>query len=176
MRKLIFFLFFSLLFLFPTAIFAHELEIENSIGAVLHIDPLDNPKVGKPAKIYFEIKDKDNEFRPEICDCQLIISKDGVIFVTAKIYGPGSQNNSVFEYAFPKEGVYQLELSGKPIEGSHFDNFEFNFETKVSLEGKPTILYEHWIHVILFGGAFGVAFGMYFVELYKIKKSKSKIV
>ncbi len=57
------FLFFG--FLLPSPAAAHILASDQVIGAVLHIDPNDNPIVNKVSGFFLEFKDKNREVPTE---------------------------------------------------------------------------------------------------------------
>ena len=75
MRKIIF---IFLLFLICTVnVQAHILKTDGSIGAVLHIDPDDDPIARQSSYFFFEFKDKQNIFKLENCDCKITIFEQG---------------------------------------------------------------------------------------------------
>lgn len=64
-KKLIlsFFLIFAVFLILPTIASAHVLKTDGSIGAVVHIDPDDDPIIGKSANFFLEFKDTKNKFQ-----------------------------------------------------------------------------------------------------------------
>src|SRR5689334_16513316 len=69
------FLIFSLFL--PQKVSAHILKYDGSIGAVLHVNPDDDPIAGETTGFFFEFKDKKNKFLPENCDCLVRVTKEG---------------------------------------------------------------------------------------------------
>ena len=110
--------------------YAHVLETNGSLGAVMHIDPNDNPVAGKMSTIFFEIKDKEGKFKPEICNCTVSVRKDEKELFSKKIFT--NDTNPSFSYRFPEKGDYEIRLSGEPKTQSGFNKFEIEYPVKVS--------------------------------------------
>jgi hypothetical protein len=174
--------FFNLLFLaaalFPASASAHVLKTDGSIGAVLHIDPEDNPSVGEPASFFFEFKDRQGKFLLDKCDCTVAILRDGTTVFSTKL---GS--SPIVSYTFPEQGEYVIEAAGMPrIEGD-FQPFTLRYGLQVDKESVAAgaispATSNHTLHYILFGGAFGVFFLLLFrdkVRTGRNKKSGDKI-
>jgi hypothetical protein len=111
-----------------TPAYAHVLRTDNPIGAVLHIDPEDNPVVGQPANIFFEFKDKENEFKIENCDCTFFVLENG-----KEIFSQGL-NTTVITYTFPAKNTYKLKVTGKPKQLDEFEDFSLEYDVVVSRE------------------------------------------
>ncbi len=172
-------LFIAVISLFPQTLFAHTLENDQSIGAVLHINPDDDPIVKQPATLVFSMSDQENLFNAKLCACTLNIKRGeddlGSLDVTAV-----SLDKLELVYTFPEAGVYTLTLSGIPKDGAIFDVFELPFELRVERTEEAagtdfkTFLLTHGIHIILFGGAFVVVFAIHLRDLYR-KRKRSKV-
>jgi hypothetical protein len=137
-------LFFSCLFIsIVTAhpVVAHQVQISEDVGATLHIEPNDNPRAGEPTQAWFALTRKGGEVIPLTeCDCEL--------FIYAQPHPPGEtalmepvlqpvaaeryQGIPGAEITFPKPGLYQLQLKGKPKNQGSFQAFEFQFEVVVA--------------------------------------------
>ncbi len=161
---LIFLLIGIIFFLFPKDVFAHILQTDGTIGAVLHIDPEDDPIVGKPATFYFEFKDKIGRFIPDKCDCTVSIINSGKSIYTQSLFQSNTSpdlSNASFSYTFPKKGVYILRITGKPYTPNAFQTFSLSYDLRISreetnlLQGKSGINWfsDHLNHVIVFGVA-----------------------
>ena len=142
MKKSLITLFITINFLLLpiSTAFAHVLQTDGSIGAVLHIDPEDDPIVGQTAGFFFEFKDKQNKFKPENCDCTF-----SIIEANKEIYSqPLFQNNtdpslgsaSLF-FIFPQKDVYQIKVMGKPLSTQAFQPFTLKYAIRVARD-KPT--------------------------------------
>src|SRR6185369_15266285 len=79
MLKKIAILFFVLVifFCFTKTSQAHILKYDGDIGAVLHVDPDDDPIAGQPTNFFFEFRDKTNKFVSGDCNCTVTITEEG---------------------------------------------------------------------------------------------------
>ncbi len=120
MKKIIFFfIILSLSFLFYTrSVYAHFLQSDGNIGAVLHIDPGDDPIAGEQAGFFFEFKDRLGKFNPENCDCTVYILENGKEVFSKALFSDRDNalvRNASFFYTFPEKGVYQIKVMGAPV-------------------------------------------------------------
>ncbi|MGM3306223.1 hypothetical protein ACSQ6I_09610 [Anabaena sp. WFMT] len=130
---------YELLFL-PIAS-AHTVKIAGDVGGTIHIEPNDNPRAGEPAQTWFALTRKGGKVLPlKECNCQLAIYAEphtpgepallepDLIPVQAERYQgiPGA------EITFPKPGVYELQLKGKPVTEANFRPFELKFQVTVT--------------------------------------------
>lgn len=114
----------GILFLaFPVS--AHVLKTDGNIGAVVHIDPEDDPVVGQETTIYFDIKDKDGKFSSENCLCIFKVTKNGQDVFMQTIQGTTAQ------YNFPEKDIYVLELKGTPKFEGAFSPFTLTYDIRV---------------------------------------------
>lgn len=136
-KKLISILFLALL---VSPAYAHEVRVSEDIGATLHIQPNDDPRVGKPGLAWFALTRKGGRIIPlSQCNCNLAIYskprspgspallKPALIAVSYQSYQaiPGAN------ITFPKAGNYQLELSGTPKAGASFKPFKLIYTVAV---------------------------------------------
>ncbi len=126
-----------LLFFFPRLAFAHILVSDKNIGAVLHIDPEDDPIIGQPTNFFFEFKDKEHKFTPANCDCTVFILEAGKIIATQPLF----QNNTssqlttaTLTYTFPQKDVYTIRVIGKPAYQNAFQPFTLEYAVRVTRE------------------------------------------
>ena len=120
---------------------AHKVETTGDVGGTLHIEPNDNPRAGESILTWFALTRKGGKVIPLVqCNCQLAVYaqphtpgepallEPSLKPVNAEIYQgiPGA------DITFPKPGIYQLQLSGKPTSGANFKPFEFKFEVTVA--------------------------------------------
>lgn len=147
---------------------AHVLTVDKNIGVVLHIDPDDEPIIGKVSTFFFEIHDKTGKFKLSYCECIGSIVKSEKV-----IYKKNLSDNASFTYTFSKKGHYEVRLSGKPIKKDEFDSFEIEYPVAVSrienakqttFSGNSIILWmgSHLYHlaagiiIIVMGGIFAI--------------------
>lgn len=126
-------------FSFSTPVAAHVLRADGPIGAVIHITPADDPIIGKDATFAFEFKDKENKFKVSACDCVFTISRNGeeLFNQTLPKNDSGSGLESpVFTYVFLEKGIYQIQMSGKPVLGANFQNFNLKYDLRVERTGE----------------------------------------
>ncbi|MEH2362239.1 MAG: hypothetical protein V7K58_21525 [Nostoc sp.] len=124
---------------YPVA--AHQVEVAADVGATLHIEPNDNPSAGEPSQAWFALTRRGGKVIPlSQCNCRLAVYakpyaageppllEPALEPVTAERYKgvPGA------EVVFPKPGLYELQLNGKPVSGARFKPFKLKFEVTVA--------------------------------------------
>lgn len=122
---LLFLLFLSVVY--PVS--AHTLKIDGSIGVTTHVEPDDEPIIGKESRIFISIEDTSGKFKPNnpsVCDCVLHIEKDGQRLQTLPVVSGGSYTQ--LRYTFSEPGRYILHVEGKPNgTGSPFQAFNTQY-------------------------------------------------
>ena len=136
-KKLLPILFLALL-LSPGS--AHEVQVSEDIGATLHIQPNDNPRVGEPSLAWFALTRKGGRIIPlSQCNCNLAIYSKPRSPNSPALLKPALKAVSYQGYqaipganiAFPKVGNYQLELTGTPKAGVSFKPFKLIYTVAV---------------------------------------------
>ncbi len=160
-KKLFFILFVGAFILTGTRIaFAHFLQIDNTIGSVLHIDPDDNPYVGQPATLTFYLKDTTGKFQLADCNCMLTIGSNNKTLLSEKVSESNEGNNTVIEnFTFPTKAIYGIVLTGEPLPRKSFQPFTITYSMRVDRTAAPTTTASWWqrlfaghtVHYILFG-------------------------
>lgn len=131
---------FVFLGVLPSSVLAHTLKSDGSIGAVIHINPEDDPIAGEPSSFFFEIKDKQKRFKPELCGCTVRIYKDTTELLNTPLYNQSqtaSLDESSFDYTFPSKGIYTIKVVGKPIQTDAFQLFTLTYDIRVEREVNP---------------------------------------
>lgn len=108
---------------------AHTVNNTQTIGALIHIDPNDEPKTNEVATITFTVKDTTDRFDGKDCICVLTITTG-----TKEIYKKtisGTKLELSAKFTFTEPGSYTLLITGTPKTGATFDNFSFSFDTEV---------------------------------------------
>ncbi len=129
------------LFIFPNHSFAHVLRVDHNIGAVLHIDPDDDPIANEASTFYLEIKDKTGKFKPEDCSCIYIISENGKQIYSDAIFSRTTANGlsaPVFTFVFAKRDVYALTIEGQPTTQGEFQKFTLTYDIRVDKESEQS--------------------------------------
>ncbi|MFN6562388.1 MAG: hypothetical protein RMY28_021705 [Nostoc sp. ChiSLP01] len=133
------FLVISITNLYPAA--AHKVEVAGDVGGTLHVEPNDNPRAGEPSQAWFALTRRGGKVIPLAqCNCQLAVyaepyaaGEPALLEPTLKaVAAERYQGIPGAEIVFPKPGIYQLELNGKPASGARFKPFEFKFEVTVA--------------------------------------------
>ena len=112
------------LLLTPGRAYAHFLATSGDIGAVLHMDPNDDPIANQPTAFYVEVKQRANQFDPQNCSCTVTLSKGGETVLSQ----PFSAN---FSFVFPERNVYHLAVMGKPLTGTPYAPFTLQWDVRV---------------------------------------------
>ncbi len=121
---------------------AHKVQVAADVGATLHIEPNDTPRAGETAQAWFALTRKGGKAIPLAqCNCQLAVYAEPHIPGEPALLEPSLQpvNAERFQgipgadITFPKPGIYQLQLTGKPKSGGTFQPFEFSFNVTVAI-------------------------------------------
>ncbi len=127
----------TILILFMAAVvpsFAHVLETNEPIGAVLHVVPNDDPIAGTNTDLVFELTDKAGAFDPAQCYCSVQVLQNDTVITSARISGYDLADGAKTLYStvvFPEIGVYKVQLIGKPVTNDWFDEFTLEYEVRV---------------------------------------------
>ncbi|MBP9819158.1 hypothetical protein KBC79_00265 [Candidatus Woesebacteria bacterium] len=117
-----------------TGVQAHVLEQSESIGAVLHIAPNDDPAAGENTTLIFEVTDTVGSFDPAQCNCSVQVLQSDTILTSTRIDGYDTALNAKTLYAtvvFPEVGVYKVQLIGNPVTHDWFDSFTLSYDVRV---------------------------------------------
>ncbi len=131
----------SMFIVLPKGVDAHILRTDGSIGAVLHIDPEDDPIAKEQSYFFFEFKDKKNKLAPDNCDCTASILEDGKEIYSQPLYQNNqnpSLSNASFSYTFPERNVYIVKVVGKPTVSNEFQPFTLTYDIRVSRESNAS--------------------------------------
>lgn len=126
-------------------LFAHQIQIDRSVGATQHIEPNDTPRSGEPSRLWFALTRKGGQVIPlEACDCRLEVYAQPRSATSTPIATPllepysaeGYTDIPSTEVTFPQVGAYELVLVGEPkaseSESPAFDAFELTFDVTVA--------------------------------------------
>ncbi len=162
---------------------AHFLLIDHNIGAILHIDPSDDPTSKIPSVFHYDFKDIGNKLDLNLCDCTFLIINNGSPIYSGKLGVDKNiqftSNTAQFSYTLPSKGVYTLIVEGKSA-ASNFPSFKLSSDLRVDKEGiaasgsaaiDPVLF--HGIHYGLFGGA--ILISIYIVVRDRKKERKAKM-
>lgn len=155
----------------PSSIFAHDLQFDNNIGALLHIEPADTAVAEQPATLIFHFLDKLKKFTPAACDCSVTVTdSSGTKIFSALLDADDAQYGDDTRFTivtFPRADVYKVQLSGVPRVASAFPPFSTSYEVRVEKESTnvvasggahmhsgPGAALVHTLHFGLFGLAF----------------------
>lgn len=142
MKKIIavFFIFHLSSLIFASPVSAHVLKADGSIGAILHVSPEDDPIAGVATDFFFEIKDKENAFKPVACECTAAVYQNGKMIYSQPLFqnnASPSLEDASFSYALPQKDIYKVQISGKSNDGS-FEPFALTWDLRVSRDNGST--------------------------------------
>jgi len=116
--------------------FAHVLEKDQTIGAVLHVSPNDDPVVGEATDFFFEFKDTQGKFDPSLCICTVAISENNKEILKQDLFQSSTTQTleeAIFSYVFPKKGLYTIKVLGEATDSS-FEAFTLTYDIRVDRE------------------------------------------
>lgn len=135
----------SILFLsIISPVVAHNIKTDGNVGATFHIEPNHNPRAGESARAWFALTHSGGESIPLAqCNCSLTVRSQSPNIQASSLPKPSLKAISAEQYrdipgadiVFPKEGIYELEISGTPKAGAKFQPFDLSYEVTV-LPGK----------------------------------------
>lgn len=134
MKKFIAIIIFFILLAKPVS--AHTLEENESVGAIMHITPNDNPVEDEEAGLFFEFKDPSEKFKLNLCKCTFEIYENGKIIHSQTLYQTEDKEYTGIRYIFPDPGVYKIVVKGEPKEDGAFEDFKLEYDTYVTAKNK----------------------------------------
>jgi hypothetical protein len=120
---------------------AHKVEVSGDVGGTLHIEPNDNPRAGEPTQAWFALTRRGGRVIPlSQCNCRLAVYAEPYAAGEPPLLEPQLEPVAAERYqgipgaeiTFPKPGIYELQLNGKPASGARFKPFQFKFEVTVA--------------------------------------------
>lgn len=115
----------------PTIASAHVLKIDGDIGAVLHINPDDNPTTGGPTDYILSFTDNTGKFSLPKCDCSVSIIENGQTVTTLPLV-VSSDEFSENHFTFPQAAVYTMRFTGHAKMQGTFQPFTLDYEVRVT--------------------------------------------
>ncbi|OYE00686.1 hypothetical protein CDG79_33785 [Nostoc sp. 'Peltigera membranacea cyanobiont' 232] len=125
--------------LYPAS--AHKVEVAGDVGGTIHIEPNDNPRAGEPSQTWFALTRRGGKVIPLAqCNCRLAVYAEPYAAGEPPLLEPQLEAVAAERYqgipgaeiTFPKPGIYELQLNGKPVSGARFKPFQFKFEVTVA--------------------------------------------
>lgn len=115
----------------PGVTSAHVLKVDGTIGAVLHINPDDDPTAGGPTDYTLSFDDDTGKFSLAQCKCTVAIIEQGTTIATQPL---AVANNNVSEdhYTFAEPDVYDLRVTGIPMTPGTFQPFTLDYAVRVA--------------------------------------------
>lgn len=130
---------------------AHSLVTDGTIGAIIHVDPDDDPVIGQPAGLHFTFQDTAERFQLASCRCSAVVKRDGKE-LTSQLLVQSADNSGGLQYTFPEKGVYSVQVLGVPKTPDAFQPFSLTYDIRVEREG--TSQRSPWLWpALLIGGA-----------------------
>jgi len=110
---------------------AHELESDTTVGAVLHIQPDDNPMVNTQITYVLAFTDTANKLDLKACDCTVAIQRDGTTIQTQPL-DASAKLTSTNTYTFTEPGAYTIRVTGEPKTHDAFSEFNLSYPIRVT--------------------------------------------
>lgn len=115
----------------PPTVSAHVLKVDGTIGAVLHINPDDNPQVGEGTNYVLSFTDSSGAFSLPACDCTVSFIADGKTLATKPLV-VSSNTVSRNHYTFTSPAVYTIQVTGMPKTAGTFQPFTLDYQVRVN--------------------------------------------
>jgi hypothetical protein len=138
MMKYALLLAFMLLGFSSASIYSHELAADKNVGALMHIEPNDDPKVDVSSKVWFDLVKKGGQkISLDECDCIFSVYKGTTrtpVVTPTLTESTAEETKSVLsaQVTFPERGAYRLVLSGKPKGKKIFNPFTLRWTVRAS--------------------------------------------
>jgi hypothetical protein len=160
----------------PTSL-AHFVKSDAGIGAILHVDPGDDPVAGERSNIILEFKDTNNIFNLDNCVCKINVSRGNEEILSQNIgpVAPHQQLSSVTPITFPAKDIYILKITGSSKDNS-YEDFELNYDIRVAkddLQSTSGVENKNWLsgHIIHFAGFLILAFLVFALVKHSFARS-----
>lgn len=113
---------------------AHILTAADSIGGNFHIDPNDDPVVGRPSVFHLGLEDKTGNFHPSkgTCIATLYLGSQEVHRQDLCQDAQANPEDLHFEFIFSDIGLYTFTLIGQPHAPQGFQPFLLSYDIRVS--------------------------------------------
>ncbi len=165
-RALFFVLVLAWITLLPHSLSAHEYISNNGIGAVLHIEPDDDPIIGQSATLLYEFSSRNKNFDVRECTCVLTIATAATS--STLLLDPVSVYLGRVDTIFPKRDSYTLTLSGTPKVAGAFNSFTLTDQLPVArAPGERAKLSHHFYHLVVAGAS--ILVGLYSLATYYMR-------
>ena len=105
--------------------------MDGHIGAVLHINPDDNPTTGDSTDYIMSFDDDTGHFSLPQCNCRVSIIGGGKVIANKRLVISSSEV-SENHYTFTKPDVYIMRFTGTPKRPGAFQPFVLNYEVRVT--------------------------------------------
>lgn len=119
------------LFALPGVASAHVLKVDGTIGAVLHIEPDDNPTTGKPTTYALSFTDDTGRLDLTRCNCTVQVQLSGKT-ISSHAMQVTDTTDSISTYTFPSAGVYTMQFTGVPKTADLFQPFHLSYTVRVA--------------------------------------------
>jgi len=175
MKKIFLILSVALILAFSPTAFAHTTVFDGDIGALLHVNPNDDPIAGEASDLHFNLLSDKFDISIADCTCKVTISLldkkllEKVILESEEGFGPRVAS---VPFIFPKKGVYQIVLSGQS-RTEQFPDFSLKYDLRIEkeVEGIP-IQKNVFTYLLLGGGVLLILLLLFFMQrkIARIKK------
>lgn len=120
--------------LMPAQVSAHVLKNDGDIGAVMHIEPDDNPLAGVPVTYQLVFNDTSHRFSLATCNCTVTVQNIGGV-VKSEALSTKHELDSKSAVTFPEPDVYTLKVHGEPKVAGTFQTFTLDYTIRVNPDG-----------------------------------------
>lgn len=109
---------------------AHQLQTDGTIAGVLHIEPDDDPVVGKPQSLDLYFSNASGKLDLSSCVCKLQLTQSGKTLYSGDLHVVNVVTSKNV-YTFKTEGISTLKITGFPKQTTNFRPFVLTYQIRV---------------------------------------------
>jgi hypothetical protein len=119
---------------------AHFPATDGAMTVILHVDPDDAPVATQPAILNFIFDDTAERFQLADCACSLSVSEQGKPLYFSALSAPTGPSvyGAAAPFVFPRADVYQIAVTGQPVQAGEFQPFNVSWNFRVENPTQPS--------------------------------------
>lgn len=174
MTKFLLAVFVALTFVSAPFAYAHDLAIDGEVGAVMHIEPNDDPIAGEPSTLIFEFKDSKQAFSGSDYAITIAITSGSTTVATSTLELNGA--DASYGYVFPQAGDYSIMVTGTPAANAPAFMLMYEAQAQAASSASATTAERHGFTAIfgVHGGHVLITVLLIIILIYVVIAEKRK--